>query len=331
MPSRTDFDRHIKGNELLPCYALVGNESWLVTEALTALRARVLTRAADFNRHEYRAGGTPMEQIVAAARTLPMMAEYRFVLIYDCHKLVSEEQNALLAYLQKPVTTTIFVLAGDKLDMRTKLGGWINKSNYLFAFDTPRGHALAGWIERRAQACHYTIRPDAAQLLADLIGPQLGVLANALEKVALYAGEKMTISTEHVEACVAATRVNSIFELTDALGRREVAKCALLSRNLVESGESPMVVLAMVARQLRQLLQLRQLRSQGKSGSELSQALGVAPFVADTLDTQAKRFSDNGLIQSLAAVARADAALKSSGVSGAATLDRLFLEILSQS
>ena len=328
MAARNDVERHLEREELLPVYAFIGAESILVSEAVAALRAKVLTRAADFNRHEMSATDTPIERVLEAAGTVPMMAPKRFVHLAFLQALKAKDQPGLLAYLEKPSPTTVLCVSGAKLDQRTKLGQRLAQSGGLFALEAPRQQDLAAWVDRRAKRRGFAIDIEAAQLLADLIGPEVGSLDRALEKLALHAGEGASISADDVEATVAPTRVHSIFELTDAIGARDLGRASLLLRNALGGGESALGVLGMITRQLRQLLQVRSLAARGTSPRDMAGALGLRPFVVDLLVRQAARYSEAELTRALEAALRADIRLKSSRLGAGVALDRLLVEAI---
>lgn len=328
MAPGVDFERHLAAGKILPVYALVGVERLLVTEAVQALREKVLTKAADFNRDELVGGEAPIEKVVTAAGTLPMMAPRRWVHLSEVQDVKVKDVEPLLAYLASPSPQTVLCLSGEKVDQRTKLGMALAKSGGLFVFDAPRQQDLPAFIEQRARRRGVTIEPDAAQLLADLVGADVGSVERSLEKVALHAGGGKPVTTDDVEATVAPTRVHSIFELTDAIGARDLGKATLLLRNAIGGGESALGVLAMITRQFRQILQVKTLRERGASSRDIASQAGIRPFLVDSLVAQARRYEVPELQGALEAALRADVRLKSSGVAPEVILDRLLVEVM---
>jgi DNA polymerase-3 subunit delta len=327
MPPRTDFERHLQTDQPLPVYALYSVEVVLLSDAVTKLRGRILTVAADFNRDELRAGAATMEQLVRAATTLPMMAPRRWVHLAGADDLKAKDVEPLLRYLERPSPSTVLVLSGEKLDQRTKLGQTLVKSGAAFVFEPPKQKGLADWIERRANSRGYAIEREAASLLADIVGTDLGTLDMALDKMWTYAGGKQTISHEDVEATVAPTRVHSIFELTDAIGARDLGRASLLLRNSIDSGEAALRVLAMITRQMRQLLNIKTMAG-GVRPAEVASALGLPPFLAQGLMDQARRYQKHELCRALDAAAAADVRLKSTRLAPGVVLDRLLVEMI---
>ncbi len=322
-----ELERLLAGS-IPPVITLVGSESTLVHEAVTAVRAKVLTRAADFNRTEVRAGEAPIERALEAAGTMPMMAPRRYVHVADVHKLKAAEHAPVLAYLEKPSPTTVLVFSGEKLDGRTKLGQALGKKTASFSFEAPKQHELAGFVQGRARRQKLDIEPEAARLLADLVGAEVGSLDRALEKVALHAGDGQTVTAEHVEELVAPTRVHSIFELTDAIGARDLGKASLLLRNALSGGDSGLPVLAMITRQFRQLLHVKAALGRGVAPRDLGRELGIAPFLVDPLVSQSKRYDIPELARAIDAALRADVRMKSTRLDHGVVLDRLLVEVM---
>jgi DNA polymerase-3 subunit delta len=311
---------------LLPVYALISPEPLLIDDAVAVLKARVLTAQADFNSDELDLSvAGSVARLLSIVQTLPMMAERRWVRARNAHKLLAKDQALVMQYLKSPSPTTVLVLTADKLDGRTKFAQMLNKSKALLHLEPPRPSQLAQWVSERARLMHIKIEADAALLLSELIGCELGVLHRSLDMLALLAGPDSAITSEHVAEGIAASRVHSIFELTDALGRRDWVQASLLMRNILGGGESALLVLAMVVRQLRLLIQTQAFRGRPR---DLAHELGVRPFVADGLVQQAKRFASRDLYHALRLVAQADLRLKSSSLAAPMVLDYMLAEML---
>lgn len=303
--------------------ALVATEALLVQDALAALRAAARGPLPELNEQTVELGGEQgVMPLLEAARTVPMMAPRRFVHGRGLERIAAKEAQALIDYVQDPVPSTVLVLTGNKLDGRSKLAQALRRAGVLQLLEGPRPHELPRWIGARAQAAHARIEPAAAARLAELVGPDLGVLVSSLEKLALHAGAGRAIGVANVDAVVAHTRDASVFALTAAMGRRDWAVATTCLRQLLSGGEAPLLLLNMMVRQLRLLLATRQSRS---SGHALAGELGVRPFVVDELVRHARNFTEAELLHALQAAQSCDVALKSSRVPAALHLERLLL------
>ncbi len=326
MAARRDFDNHLKKGKLEPIYVLISSERLLLTEAVDALRGLALTAAPDFNRDELSANDVPPQRAVDAAKTMPMMAQTRWVHYADVEKMKADKAAPLLAYLDEPAPTSVLCISGAKLDGRTKHGKQLSKKAAHFLLEPPRLNELDGWLQQRASKRGYEIDRDAARLLCDLIGTDIGGLDRALDKLWCYVGGEGSIGHEHVEDLVAPTRVHSIFDLVDAIGDRDLASASRLVRNAIDGGENGLRVLAMITRQFRLLLRTKELGS--TNPQQVARQVGVAPFVASSLLDQARCYEADELCRALDAAANADIRMKSTRLNHGVVLDRLLIDAM---
>jgi len=78
------------------------------------------------------------------------------------------------------------------------------------------------WVLEHAAAQNppVKIEQDAARELVDALGADMMLVANELEKLMLFAGDKRQITLGDVETMVLAAKQRSLYELTDAISRR---------------------------------------------------------------------------------------------------------------
>ena len=115
-----------------PVYVLVGTERLLIDRAVDAVRKAVDEMGAPgFNVEVFDGKGLEAAAAISAARTLPMMADKRLVLIRRFDAMTPTEQNNLSEYLKDPSDTACVVMTADKLDGRSKLGKAAKKSGCL--------------------------------------------------------------------------------------------------------------------------------------------------------------------------------------------------------
>ncbi|MFI5274745.1 MAG: DNA polymerase III subunit delta [Ktedonobacterales bacterium] len=226
-----------------------------------------------------------------------------------------------------PETTVLVVLADEPLEATHPLlkaaqqhGGKVR------AFAVPRGAQLEDWLARRARALGVQLAPDAASALATEIGENPRLLASELEKLRTYAGEGGTIRIEDVRALTPASRQSRVFDLTDALARRDRKRALALLHELLASGESPLGIVALTAFTTRSLLQVKSLAERGMRAPQIAQTVGMAPFVAEKSLASARHFSFAQLETAHRTLLEIDTALKSSRMTPEMALDLLVVE-----
>lgn len=303
---------------------LVSPEQLLLDDHLADLKKRTLEQLPELNQDAIDLGEAGVGPLIEAARTVPMMAQQRFVHGRHLDKLVAKDHPALLAYVADPSPTTVLLLTAAKLDQRSKLSQALKAQGLLTVLEGPRGKTLPDWIMRRAKSMGAAISHRGASRLGDLVGPELGVLVMSLEKLMLFVGPDVTIDAPDVDTVVSRTQEASVFELTGAIGRRDWATATTRLQQLLGEGEAPLRVLAMVVREIRLLLGAKE---SGGRAQEVAATLGVRPFVAERLLGDARRYDVRELMQGLRAAEACDAALKSQPIKPALQLQRLLVQL----
>ncbi len=301
----------IAAGKLAPVYILCSAEPLLVDRALAAIReAAVPAALRAFNEDVIDGRGASAARILSAARTLPMMAARRLVLVRDLGQVAAAELAELAAYMDAPSPETVLVATSTKVDRRLKFYAVAGKKGHLHELAVPRD--LGGWLADEARRREVAIAPPARARLVEAVGADLSRLSLALEQLALYAGDR-PIAVDDVDDLVADTRERSIFELTDAIGAGDRRRALAAVTSLVEQRQSAIGVIAMLARHVRQLALYKAARDSGMGKSDLGRVIGVPPFVVDKLGRQSGRYSDAALGRAVSALSAADRALKGEG------------------
>jgi len=133
----------------------------------------------------------------------------------------------------------------------------------------------------------------------------------------------------NVRAIVSDTRVNSVFELTDALGERKLEKALRSLGSLLDGGEAPLLVLAMISRHFRQLWKVRELLERRTPAQEIGKAAGINPYFLQGIVTQARNYSISELRRVFERIFEIDGALKTGGGKPPVLLEKFLLEVCS--
>ncbi len=110
------------------------------------------------------------------------------------------------------------------------------------------------------------IEPAALRILVERAGSDAQRLAAEVEKVCLWVGERGSITPADVEAVAADLAAAWVFDFTAAFAERKADRAASLLRQLLEEGEVPLRLLALLAREVRNLLLAREAIEQELGG-----------------------------------------------------------------
>jgi DNA polymerase-3 subunit delta len=170
----------------------------------------------------------------------------------------------------------------------------------------------------------------------DALGADMMLVANELEKLMLFAGERRQITLGDVETMVLAAKQRSLYELTDAISAKDRTRAlevldALLATS--DGEDAAIGHLYMLAKTFRQMLVIleKNVRDSRAIWQALWQGFRVPPFAAEDIIRQARRYkSRRELTQSLRLIARADLAIRSNPPSKRLVLEKLVLELASE-
>ncbi len=320
----------IASGQIDPIYCLHGAERYLVDRCLAAIRQAVLGSAgagASFNHDVFDLKETPIGRVVSTARTMPMMARRRLVIGKGIDEVKAPDLEPLLSYVEDPNPTTCLVLVGEKVDTRFKVFATLRKAGFLHEFPPLRDRELVGWLAREAKQRQIGLDGDAATALAEMAGPDLGRLSQALEQLALYVGDAKRIRLADVEDLVAETRQRGVFELTKAIGEGNVERALRLLANMQRNREPALRIQFMLVRQLRQIWRAKELAAAGVPRPEIASRVGIAPFFLDDVLVPARRMSHATLERSFGRLYRADRVLKSSRIDPDLILSKLVQQL----
>lgn len=227
---------------------------------------------------------------------------------------------------QMPETTVLVVQTDDALKDADPLLRAAQRYGRAHLCNPPHGAQLEAWLTRRAKAQGARLDPDAATLLASEVGDNLRLLAGEIDKLSTYAGSGGTIRVAEVRLLTPASRQTKVFDLTDALARRDRSRALALLHELLANGESPLGIVALTAYQTRTLLQVKTLSERGLRAPQIAQVAGMAPFVAEKSLTLAQRFTIAQLEAAHRSLLEVDTALKRSRMTPEMALDLLVVE-----
>lgn len=354
------FLAEIAGDARRPGYVLLGDEAYLLALCRQGILAALVPGdMRDFCLHDIDLGETSIFEALDLAQTPSLMAPFQVLFIRNVKTLYGrgqkkEEFAALDEYFRRPNPGAMLVFLADhialpqdlrRMDMQDKEraekiretlgdGCGVVELQHVSEEDAVR------WVSREAEAKGVTFSEDAARELVDALGAAMLTIASEVEKLVLYAGaqQKTTIELTDVETMVSAAKQRSLYELTDAISQKDAPRALALLHGLLnasEGGEDAAIGhVFSLAKTYRQMLVLNehQVKDQRAMWQVLWPGFRVAPFAADALIAQARRYRDRTeLTRGLQWIAKADLELRSSPPDKRLVLERLVMRLAGKS
>ena len=252
-----------------PVHLLLGEEVLLVQRAEEALIQAALPEGrSGFTFSAYQASEGASDAM-SVARTMPMMARRRVVLIRELEQASSDLLQQIIDYLASPSPSTLLVLVGQKLpaaeggkSLGSRLSNAVKKLGEVSRFSA-RDVRPDQFVADLLRGAGSQMDASSMRLLLEMVGGDLGRLQSETDKLICYVGAGKTITPEAVAAVCSLVAEAQIWDLTDALVRRNPDRALAAMHRLLEDGKASHQLLAMVSWQFRQLLELQAAERQG--------------------------------------------------------------------
>lgn len=325
----SEFKAHLKRGELKPAYLFVGTEDFLIEDCIKAITGLVVEPdTREFNLDILHGTDTDGGKIVDVANAYPMLAESRLLIVKELHKLSSSSLDLVAKYLEKPAPSTKMVLTSPKADFRTKAFSKIKSHTTFVEFKPLYDSDIPKWIQAYLNKRNLKIAHEASMLIHARVGNNLRALASELDKIILNLGDKKQIEEEDVQKVVGLSRSFSVFNLNDAIGYKDLSKGLFILNQMLESGESPTGIIAMITRHFVNLMKVSGAMAQQKSDGEISRLSGIPHFFIRKSKEMARNYPMARYSQIFQRLLNTDLILKTSQQPSAIALQKLLIKII---
>ncbi len=331
MPVRTrkDLLQSLKKGQVEPIYFLYGAEDFLRDEAADEIADAALTGTLlrEFNDSTFSMRTGDARDAIAAAEQLPMMSQRRVVRVRDLGKLNETAEEILLAYLKRPVETTVVIFNSNDIDKRKKLAKNL-MSCAAFEFAPLNNTELAHW----AKSYLHELKAEASQpvlsRIVELVGPNVRMLTNELNKLAAAALPTGLITPDLVEELVGRSRELMNWELTDQMLTRNRAGALRTLKHLLDDGAQPVMLIGLIASTYRRMALAHALLSQGAPAKEIFRQVPMPPFRQNSYLQMLNRADERRLARAMVRIAAADVGIKTSQATPRMQVELLVNELM---
>jgi DNA polymerase-3 subunit delta len=310
------LERHLERRKLRPLYLFFGEEEFLMDRALRRLEAALGEESEEEALRVVReAAEVSLEEFFSEARVSTLWGSRQLLVLRRAETYPPKALSAVIAYLDHPAPRSLVVLTAPSLKARDvekhPVFGRLQKDEAALGFLRLREGELLPWLAQEAKRRGKTLSPAAAQRLVEVVGDNLSELHQELKKLALFAGDEPTLTPQQVSQLSSHSRTYNIFALVEALGEAALPRRLAALDHLLDLGEPPARILAMLARQLRLLIRYKETAPHA-SPADLAKKLKLPPGIVKRLGQQAQNFSLKALKSHLNLLHQADLSFKTS-------------------
>src|SRR5713101_795435 len=330
MPVRRpkDLTQALKQGTIEPIYFLFGPETYLRDQAARAIAAEALrdTLLREFNDISISLADGDARPAVAEAEQLPMMSTRRVIRITDFTKLDEDNEEILLAYIKRPVETSVVILVTNDIDKRKSFAKTLMQSA-AFEFAPLNDGELTAWARTHLQELKTKVEADVLRRIVELVGSDVRTLSNELNKLSAAALPSGKITMELVEALVGRSRELMNWDLTDQMLARNRPRALQTLEHLLADGAPPVMLIGLLASTYRRMALAQALLSQGVSSRDIFRQVPMPPFKQQNYLATLRRTDARTLARQIARIAAADLGIKTSKATPRMQVEMLVIEL----
>lgn len=307
MISIENLEKELKNNNLQSLYLLYGEELFLLETSLKKIKALFGECIKGINFISI--DETNVNELIADIETPAFGYEKKLIIARNTglFKKEGKRKNAELAKLKEKISnyvqenikiikeSMVLVFVDEEADTKQELYKTIDKLGTVCKFDFQKPIQ----IQKRIKAiCNgYKVQIDDRTLgyFIECCGTNMQDLINEIRKLIEYAGENGKIQKEDIDKLTIKKLESIIFDLTDNLGKKEIAKALEVLKNLIYAKEPIQRILITLYNHFKKLYFTKLAI---KSNKDIIASLNLKPnqtFLVNKYKMQAKYFQEKEL------------------------------------
>lgn len=288
------LNEDLKTGQLKQIYLLYGDEAYLKKQYRDKLHQAIVPLEDTMNYAYYEGKGINVREVIDLAETLPFFAEHRLIILENSgfFKNASPE---LADYIKELPETTSMIFVESEIDKRGKLYRAVKEKGRIAELGRQDEGTLLRWIAGQVKREGKQITEQTIRSFLTKVGTDMENIQKELEKLFCYTLDKQEITSEDVEEICTTQIMNQVFDMVEAVARKQQRKALDYYYDLLALKEPPMRILFLLTRQFRLLWEVKDMDRQGYPRKEIASKAGLHPFVVGKYQEQARAFSEHAL------------------------------------
>ena len=321
-----DIVYNIKAKNFEKIYLLYGREHYLIDNTIKLFRESLNESMIDFNLDIIDGKEITLEQLLSSIETLPFMDERKIVIVKDFELLTKakkknfsdKEEKTLAEHLENIPDTTILVFTVyGEIDKRKSIVNRISKNGVVYNCEKISDMELFKWSKKKFTENNIMIENAQIMYFIESTGYKdknneftLSDIDNEIKKISSFAGTDTQVTNEIIDRLSQKKIENDIFKLIDYIGDKNSQSAIKILNDMINEGESVLVIFAMINRQFKTVLQVKELLNKGLNNKSISEKLKTSLFIVNKSIKISKNFTEDMIIDMLNYILESDYKIK---------------------
>ncbi|MCQ2770281.1 MAG: DNA polymerase III subunit delta [Clostridia bacterium] len=294
------LDKEMKSG-LSGAYLFYGEEDYLKQNALTKIRAQILTAEGfelfnhsniSFTQDSEVSKDSLYQKLLDAMESVPMMQDQVLVEVHDLSidKLKQDELDSLVAACKKASNDTILIIFCRDIELPCVYRYEDQKSFKALSevckcvrFGLLTKGRLEGYVKKYLAREKVLITEDASELLCEMCSlrlyPLLGEMTKLIAYMSTIDGERKEVTASIVrQICSETADDESPFALSEAMQKWQIVGMLETISMAKDQKEEPVMYVGKLAKTYTEMLMIKAAMSQGLSSLDISKTLRINQF-----------------------------------------------------
>ncbi|QPJ85928.1 DNA polymerase III subunit delta [Sarcina sp. JB2] len=338
------LNKNIKEKKESNCYILCGLDEMLMKETIDKLSKNFVDDGLEnLNISKFYGDDLSAEKLKDAFETFPFMGEKRVVIIYriqflnekldNDNKKIYEEIKEYLKNTPKQCVIIGYILLRDKREKISKLKKLMALDKYITIVNIEklRGAALYNRVYEKFTSKGVKIGRIQLRYFCDMVDNNMDIIEREIDKLLNYTHGR-EITKDDIEALLPRKGEQDIFDLVEFISVKKVDRAVDLINDLINRGESPIVILSQIREQFQKLYRVKIKISKGYKIEDIKEEflmvsrVNLPNFVVEKMITQSKKFNEEQLARCIKLCANTEKILKSTNVNAKSELEIMIIK-----
>ncbi|MBQ1273832.1 MAG: DNA polymerase III subunit delta [Cellulosilyticum sp.] len=315
------------------CFLLLGQDHWSKSQYIQKVKQEVLTSAQDImNYYEAQEKDVQVDKLKDVIETLPFFAEYKLVYLKDTgyfkpgRKEESEKFEALINDLPEYIVLLVDEREADK---RSKLYKTMKSNHEVIEFDYPGEDVVVKMLQDKSKEDQIIVEQSTLYYLVRNMPEDVEYILGEWQKLISYV-EDGKITRQAIDNVCVFSLETRVFELVKKIAAGKSDEALQIYSRMLQSKESPIGILVLIARQFRVMYQVKYLKAKGQDMKQIAAQTKMPYFAVKEMLDQVSQYSFSGLETLIEASLETDRMLKTGKMEAGQCVELLIMRALTQ-
>jgi DNA polymerase III subunit delta len=308
-------------NQAPSVFVFAGDNDHLKENALKKLKSFISNNhAEDIEFKTFYGDECAIGDIFDYAASMPLFSSKKLAMVRNFDDMKKEDAARMIDYAKSPGRSTYLVIDTRERSVAEKFRS-CGPNVRVTRFDNLKDGEIAGWIKKEVSSYGKNIDDGAADILKELQGGDMALLAREVEKLVTFTGDRKDVASKDAQEIVGKSISASAFDIGWAIGEGDIDAALRIAADLISSGKRPHEILGIISWHMMRLLKAKALIARGMDQGSIIAALKVYGAGQGRFFKQLSGFSSKSIKSKIGILLEADLDIKRTRLDPALVLE----------